>query len=173
MRDRRWHGTTICPSLARGDVPLTNCVQRTIVIEYLQVVCASRHVLVEPSETGNSSPAIGSLSEADSPQQLLHEGGQTIWESWCGRAGMVWLTQCRVGLIRSVGNANRIRCVHGTVQHANLVHNGSLQVRILLHQRDTLVQLILKAVVARLSSRKTIIGIEVPADMRWASARNI
>merc|ERR1712139_17117 len=45
--------------------------------------------------------------------------------------------------------------------------------RVLLHQCHALVQLVLEAIISRFSAAQAIIGIEVPGEVRWATARNI
>lgn len=173
MRDWRWHRTAVSPRLAGGDVTLSNSVQRTIGVEDLQVVRSSCHVLVEPCETSDRAPAIGSDGKADSPQQLLDKRGQAIGEGWCGRAIMIRLAQGWVHLMWAIGDANSVRSVHGAIQHTDLVDDGTLQMRVFLHQHHTFVQLVLEAIVSRFSAAKAIIGIEVPAKVRWATTRNI
>jgi hypothetical protein len=173
MRDGRWHRTAIRPSLACGDVTLTNFVQGTIAIEDLQVVCSSSHVLVEPCETSDGAPAIRSLGQADSPQQLLNKSCKPIRKGWGARASMVGLTQCRVVLIRSIWDTNRIRRIHGTIQHANLIDDGSHQMRVLLHDLHSFVQLVLESVIARLAAGEAVVSVEVPTNVRRATTRNI
>lgn len=86
---------------------------------------------------------------------------------------MIGLAQSRVRLIWAVRDANRVRSVHGAVQHADLVDDGALQMRVLLHQCHTFVQLVLEAIISRLSAAQAIIGIEVPAKVRWTTTRKI
>lgn len=86
---------------------------------------------------------------------------------------MVGLTECRVHLVRPVGHANCIRRIHCTIQHANLIHNGSLQERIFLHQSHGLVKLVLPALVSLSASRQAIVGVEVPTNVCGAPARNV
>lgn len=86
---------------------------------------------------------------------------------------MVGLTECRVHLVRPIGDANCIRRIHCTIQHANLIHNGSLQERIFLHQSHSLVKLVLPALVSISTSRQAIIGVEVPTNVCGAPARNV
>jgi len=86
---------------------------------------------------------------------------------------MIRLAERRILLVWSVGNADGIWRVHGTIQHSNFVYNCSLQERPLLHQSHGLVQLVLEIIIATLTCCKTIIGIEVPTNVSGAATGNV
>lgn len=86
---------------------------------------------------------------------------------------MIRLIQSRILLVWPIGNANGIWRVHSAIQHSDLIDDGSLQERPLLHQSHRLVQLILEIIVATVATRHAIICIVVPTNVSRATARNV
>jgi len=82
---------------------------------------------------------------------------------------MIWLLRSWMFLVRPIGDASRIRCIHCTIQHANFVDNGPLKVWKLLHDRDCCVKLPLEISIPALLGL-AIVGVEMPTDVGWASA---
>jgi hypothetical protein len=85
---------------------------------------------------------------------------------------MIRLLQSWILLVRAIGDANRIRCIHSTIQHANFVDNGPLKVWKLLHYRDCRIELLLEVSIPALLGL-AVVGVKVPTNVGWASARDV